>query len=449
MTDVQFVTPQSPFDPAAELNVKRRRKMAELLMKSGEQPQGTEMVSGVAVNQSPLAALARAMTQGVAGYQEGQADQQDAAVQTNRQKMMADAIGQLRTNPNGAAAMLAQDPTTAPSGMQIGLEMMKDDKAMALEKYKIAHGVGVGETGREAAPLQVAHAIQKAIKDGDYDLANTIASAAKTVDRGINPYTQQSGAADFPTYGPPGTLPAASKSPPPLTPAAIPGYADAVGSIKGTIKGDEQDAKNKSDRTWVPGTAAETQLEKDQAELKNARNLTSEKKLGEQQPDATAGSALMDSIVNQAEGVYNSLDKQKAITNTQNSTADNLSASVRGSPVGQYLGKKAGTEEQSNRNKLDMLRPALINAIRQSTGMSSKSMDSNNELQFYLKMATDPSVDIQANRSALKYLKDTYGVGGAMMQKFGNTGAAQPLPNQTPAPATKNWVIKDGKLVPQ
>lgn len=448
MADVQFVTPSSPFDPAAELNIKRRRKMADAMMKAGEQPQSTEMVSGMAVKQSPMAALARALTQGVAGYQEGQADKEDATVQTNRQKMMADAIGQVGTNPNGAAAMLAQTPETAPQGMQIALEMMKDKKALELAQFKADHG---GEGGVPAS-IKITQEIEKRLKAGDIAGANLLTQAAKMYDRGVNAFSAPDpNGLPIPDMPTPPVGGAAGKPPalPVLAPKAIAGYGDAVGGIKGTIKGNEQDAKNKSDRTWVPGTAAETQLEKDQAELKNARNLTSEKKLGEQQPDATAGSALMDSIVNQAEGVYNDLDKQKAITNTQNSTGQNVSASVRGSPVGQYLAKKAGTAEQSNRNKLEMMRPALINAIRQSTGMSSKSMDSNNELQFYLKMATDPSADIQANRTALKYLKDTYGLGGAMMQKFGNTGVAQPLPNQTPAPVTKNWVIKDGKLVPQ
>ena len=178
---------------------------------------------------------------------------------------------------------------------------------------------------------------------------------------------------------------------------------------------------NLSDLQYKPLVAGESQLQKDTAELKNARELQSEKKLGEQYPDTATGAKVMESNISTLDKLYDALDKGGGIVSTEKGVISNLGASVRSSPVGQYAGKKTGTETQSIRNQIKIQRPALINAIRQATGMSSKAMDSNAELQFYLQMATDPDqYDVQSNRAALKYLKDTYGVGGAMMQKFGD-----------------------------
>ena len=62
-------------DPAIE----RKRRLAQVLMEQEQQPQGTEVISGVAVKQSPLSGLAKALTQGVGGMQERQAEEMERA----------------------------------------------------------------------------------------------------------------------------------------------------------------------------------------------------------------------------------------------------------------------------------------------------------------------------------------------------------------------------------
>lgn len=220
MADVSF------YNPAQELEVKRRRRMAEALMKRGEQPTGTEVVSGVAVRQSPLAALARAIQGGMGEYEDRQADQMDANILSNRQKMMADAISKVGSDPNAAASMLAQDPNTASSGMQIALEMMKDKKAMELAQFKAANG---GD-GAVPAPIKLANEIQSAIKSGDYDRANLLAQSAKMFDRGVNP------------YGPGGVAP-------------MDNYGDAVSSIQKMIEAAKEQAKKNVDLDMNPQIA--------------------------------------------------------------------------------------------------------------------------------------------------------------------------------------------------
>jgi hypothetical protein len=54
-----------------------------------------------------------------------------------------------------------------------------------------------------------------------------------------------------------------------------------------------------------------------------------------------------------------------------------------------------------------------LQAIAKATGMSSKQMDSNVELQMYLRAATDPKLDYESNIYALDQLQTLYGMGGA------------------------------------
>lgn len=112
------------------------------------------------------------------------------------------------------------------------------------------------------------------------------------------------------------------------------------------------------------------------------------------------------------ESLYDQLEQAGAAVSTKQGSLQNLSARTRSGGVGQAVGRAFGTKEQSIRNQIGMQIPNLINDIRSATGMSAKAMDSNAELQFYLKMATDPNADIEANRAALTTIRQKYLVGG-------------------------------------
>lgn len=167
MADVQFIQPKAPsvFDPTADLDVKRKRKLAEALMKQGAQPDHTEVISGVAVKQSPLGAFARAMTQGVAGYQEGQADRQDAQASKDKQQRFADAIGKYQTDPASAAQSLMMG-SPEEQAMAFGMDKSELDykrdlakeqrgyaQAQKLASMKTSLGAGGGATGALADRL--------------------------------------------------------------------------------------------------------------------------------------------------------------------------------------------------------------------------------------------------------------------------------------------------------
>lgn len=110
------------FDPTSEAEAKRRRKYAETLQASAKMPDSSEMVSGIVVKRSPLELLAKAVQGGMGAYQERKADEMDAATQQRRQQMWAQAL----QNPDQAAAILGQDPATAPDAFKMQLESMND-----------------------------------------------------------------------------------------------------------------------------------------------------------------------------------------------------------------------------------------------------------------------------------------------------------------------------------
>ena len=156
MADVQFFAPKkegSVFDPARDAEIRRRRKMAEAMMKAGEQPIGTEMVSGVAVKQSPLGALAKALQQGVAGYQEGKADELDTEAQKKRNEMMAQAIRSSQQDPQAGIDMLAGgDPAMQEMAWKMGQGNIEHERAKEIAQLRAkAISGGGGGGGLDAA----------------------------------------------------------------------------------------------------------------------------------------------------------------------------------------------------------------------------------------------------------------------------------------------------------
>jgi len=108
---------------------------------------------------------------------------------------------------------------------------------------------------------------------------------------------------------------------------------------------------------------------------------------------------------------YKQLDEMGGIVNPDKSTISNIIAGAESSSLGQIVGGKLGTQAQSLRNEIAQARPLLLQSIKQATGMSSKQMDSNAELQLYLRSATDPNIDIKANLAALDNIQSLYGSG--------------------------------------
>lgn len=139
----------------------------------------------------------------------------------------------------------------------------------------------------------------------------------------------------------------------------------------------------------VPGGPADTK-----AQIKSAERIK--------------GASDVEGIVAGLRDAYDRLQEGNGITNTDQSALSNVGAAISSSALGQTVGKALGTKNQSARNDISMGRPALLAAIMKATGMSSKQLDSNAELKLWLATATDPNLDVGANRRALDNIVERY-----------------------------------------
>ena len=131
-------------------------------------------------------------------------------------------------------------------------------------------------------------------------------------------------------------------------------------------------------------------------------------KTQEQQRRLAEGGKDVDIALGTLRDAYNRLEEGGGITSTKAGPLSNIGASASSSAIGQGVGRMLGTANQSARNDIAMARPALLAALMRATGMSAKQMDSNAELKLWLATATDPTLDVEANRRALDNIERKY-----------------------------------------
>ena len=144
--------------------------------------------------------------------------------------------------------------------------------------------------------------------------------------------------------------------------------------------------------------------------------------------EKSKGAEQLDTVVGSLRDKYRQLQSSGGIVDVNKPYYENIGAYLGTTGVGQTIGGAVGTSNQSIRNSIAQQRPLLLQAIKNATGMSAKQMDSNAELQMYLRSATDPTIDIQANLQALDNLENMFGVT--------LDGTKSPAPASTPTNAT-------------
>lgn len=132
-----FFAPQQQsgfFEKNNSKEIARRRKMAERLMKQGEQDGSTQIVSGYAVKKSPLEGLAKALTSGVGQYQETKADEMQTNLDKKRAELMAQAVQAYGQDPTAASQILMQDPEMSSEAMKMAMSGMDAQRAAAAKE---------------------------------------------------------------------------------------------------------------------------------------------------------------------------------------------------------------------------------------------------------------------------------------------------------------------------
>ena len=124
------------FDKNNSKEIAYRRKMAERLLKQGEQDGTTQIVSGYAVKKSPLEGFAKALASGVGGYQERKADEMQSELDKKRSELMAKYVSAYGQDPVGASQILMQDPEMSGDAMKMAISGMDAQRKAALEEAK-------------------------------------------------------------------------------------------------------------------------------------------------------------------------------------------------------------------------------------------------------------------------------------------------------------------------
>lgn len=131
---------------------------------------------------------------------------------------------------------------------------------------------------------------------------------------------------------------------------------------------------------------------------------------------------------------YQKLKDLRAITSTEQTAGQNLEATFS-ALTGSTLGAAVGSEAQTQRQIIRNLRQALLNDIKAATGMSSKAIDSNVELQAFLSSLGDPeSQSFEAAMATISELSAKYAAGSLanMFQDIGKGKTdAQTAPSGT------------------
>jgi hypothetical protein len=111
------------------------------------------------------------------------------------------------------------------------------------------------------------------------------------------------------------------------------------------------------------------------------------------------------------------LDRLRAIPSTERNVVSNLMAAAQSSTAGQMVGRATGTREQVERDVINSARLRLVSSIKNATGMSSKSLDSNVELQTMLRSLSDPSQSVDAALRIIDDIETAYVKGDGTLPK--------------------------------
>ena len=181
-----------------------------------------------------------------------------------------------------------------------------------------------------------------------------------------------------------------------------------------------------------------------------ARQKFTDKKQAE--IDAKTKAAVdVDDLLTEMKANYDALKDSGSITTTTGGVLSNVGAAAKTSGVGQAVGRVLGTETQSKIGDIETMKPLLLQAIKNATGMSATQMNSNAELKFYLNAATDPKLGYETNVNAIKRLQKMYGF-ESLPQRINPQKPEQTPPVPTGAAPTavlngRTIIVKDGKWV--
>jgi GH24 family phage-related lysozyme (muramidase) len=127
------------------------------------------------------------------------------------------------------------------------------------------------------------------------------------------------------------------------------------------------------------------------------------------------GQSNVEKTLGRMTSLYETLDKMEEIPSEKRGALANIGAYARGTTLGQEVEKARATPAQSKRNEIRSLQRALLNDIKNSTGMSAQEINSNFELKNMLETLSDPTQSIESVKAILADISARYGQGKVAM----------------------------------
>lgn len=107
------------------------------------------------------------------------------------------------------------------------------------------------------------------------------------------------------------------------------------------------------------------------------------------------------------------LHKSGGMIDDEAPVSQNLATAALLSDAGQYASKAVGTKGQTKMTQIRAKIPAIIQDIKNATGMTAQQMNSDRDIQLLLDMVGDPTASYQSFTGSLKSLRGKYGAGNA------------------------------------
>jgi hypothetical protein len=138
------------------------------------------------------------------------------------------------------------------------------------------------------------------------------------------------------------------------------------------------------------------------------------------------GQAGLADTVSVAKTLVNDIADMGGMTTTSKGALANLMTSLGTGTVGQAGARLVGTPTQAKRDELNSVRLQLFNAVKEATGMSSTQLNSNVELQTWLKSLGSDTMSKEANLAILNNIENRY-LKNPVNKTMGTGTAANPI----------------------
>lgn len=123
---------------------------------------------------------------------------------------------------------------------------------------------------------------------------------------------------------------------------------------------------------------------------------------------ADASKEGLSSTLDSLQSAYDSLNMEGGLPSKNRNVLSNIGSYSASTGMGQTMGRMIGSKEQSYRDIINSSRMMLLNDIKNASGMTAQQMNSNVELQNWLKALGDPTVGYETATEIISNIRKKF-----------------------------------------